>query len=135
MEALKKFKVLGINTDVTKCECCGKENLKKTVAILDRDHEVINYFGVNCAAAVDKYDTLKAAAEAKKEINAAVKSHAEQIKSWGRHLWKILKNEFGATVSREGGLTIKINCTQEQYDRNWAAYLATENKNKFKPLR
>ncbi len=43
------MKILGINDDVTVCECCGKKNLKKTV-VLDRDGEVLHY-GTDCAAA------------------------------------------------------------------------------------
>jgi hypothetical protein len=42
------FKILGISDDVTGCDCCGKSNLKKTVA-LDHEGAVVHY-GVDCAA-------------------------------------------------------------------------------------
>lgn len=42
------MKVLGINDDVTTCECCGKTNLKKTVVLATETGEV--HYGVNCAA-------------------------------------------------------------------------------------
>jgi hypothetical protein len=42
------FKILGISDDVTVCGCCGKSNLKKTVA-LDHDGAVVHY-GTDCAA-------------------------------------------------------------------------------------
>jgi hypothetical protein len=41
-------KILGINDDVTTCECCGKSNLKKTVVLNITD--AIVHYGVNCAA-------------------------------------------------------------------------------------
>lgn len=49
------FRVLGINDDVCTCECCGKQNLKCTVAlsVLDADGndsgEIVRY-GRDCAA-------------------------------------------------------------------------------------
>lgn len=43
------FKILGINDDVTTCECCGKVNLKKTV-VLSMNGEGEVHYGVNCAA-------------------------------------------------------------------------------------
>jgi hypothetical protein len=43
------FKILGINDEVTTCECCGKTNLKKTV-VLSMNGEGEVHYGVNCAA-------------------------------------------------------------------------------------
>ena len=42
------FTLLGIVDDVTTCDCCGKKNLKRTVA-LDKDGDVFHY-GTTCAA-------------------------------------------------------------------------------------
>jgi ribosome-binding protein aMBF1 (putative translation factor) len=42
------LKILGITDERTACECCGRDNLKKTVA-LDKDGVVV-YFGTECAA-------------------------------------------------------------------------------------
>jgi hypothetical protein len=42
------IKILGICDDRTDCECCGKSNLKRTVA-LDFDGGV-RYYGTDCAA-------------------------------------------------------------------------------------
>lgn len=41
-------KVLGINNEVTTCDCCGRSNLKKTVVIGDECGE--RRYGVVCAA-------------------------------------------------------------------------------------
>lgn len=43
------WKVLGVTEDRNVCECCGKQNLKKTVA-LENEAGEIRYMGVNCAA-------------------------------------------------------------------------------------
>ena len=66
---LKQIKVLGYTTDFNSCDCCGKENLKGTISILDLTTDVVLHFGTTCAVKADKYDTLNAFNEAKKEIN------------------------------------------------------------------
>jgi hypothetical protein len=43
------MKVLGINDDVTTCECCGRPNLKATV-VLETEHGDIRHYGRDCAA-------------------------------------------------------------------------------------
>lgn len=42
------YRILGINDDVTTCECCGKSGLKCTVVLTDGEHEVA--YGRDCAA-------------------------------------------------------------------------------------
>lgn len=42
-------KILGINDDVTTCECCGRTGLKKTV-VLDIEGVGIVHYGSDCAA-------------------------------------------------------------------------------------
>lgn len=46
---MMKYKVLGTTDDRTSCDCCGREDLKSTVALEDEDGEVV-YFGCVCAA-------------------------------------------------------------------------------------
>lgn len=43
------MKILGINDDVTTCECCGRTNLKSTV-VIEIDDEAVVHFGRDCAA-------------------------------------------------------------------------------------
>jgi hypothetical protein len=43
------FKVLGTTDEITTCDCCGRKNLKCTVA-LDKDGEIVHY-GRDCAGA------------------------------------------------------------------------------------
>lgn len=42
------MRILGINDDVTTCECCGKSNLKCTVVLTNGEGEV--HYGRDCAA-------------------------------------------------------------------------------------
>lgn len=42
------YKLLGINDDVTTCECCGKSDLKCTVVMTNGEGEV--HYGRQCAA-------------------------------------------------------------------------------------
>lgn len=49
------FKILGITDERTECECCGKTNLKCTVALEFTDAEGnatgdVTYYGRDCAA-------------------------------------------------------------------------------------
>lgn len=43
------YTILGTTADTTNCDCCGKANLKMTVALRDSEGEVV-YFGRACAA-------------------------------------------------------------------------------------
>ena len=42
------YRILGINDDVTTCECCGKSGLKCTVVLTDGERELA--YGRDCAA-------------------------------------------------------------------------------------
>lgn len=76
----KKFKIRGIDKDFNMCECCGKENLKSTVVIENLIDGSIMHFGSTCAYNANKYDSLDAAKEAKKEIQNEIKWHDSLIK-------------------------------------------------------
>lgn len=43
------FAVLGINDDVTTCECCGRSGLKRTVVLSSESTGIVHY-GTDCAA-------------------------------------------------------------------------------------
>jgi hypothetical protein len=42
------MKILGINNEVTTCECCGRTNLKRTVVLASDNGQV--HYGTECAA-------------------------------------------------------------------------------------
>lgn len=44
-----KFKLLGIVDEVTTCDCCGKKNLARTVALETEGGDVV-YYGTTCAS-------------------------------------------------------------------------------------
>jgi hypothetical protein len=119
--SFKKIQVLGITTDFNSCDCCGKENLKKTVTILDLSSGIEGHFGVVCAAAIDKYDTLDAAKEAKKEISKAVRKHDDKIQSAHRLAYNTLRKVFG--VVRIADNAVKVNCDEITYNNCFEAAL------------
>ena len=47
---MQDVKLLGINDDVTTCECCGKSGLKKTVVIELGDCGSVVHYGTQCAS-------------------------------------------------------------------------------------
>lgn len=69
--------VLGINEDVTTCECCGKAGLKLTVILSNGDGEV--YFGRDCAARAiaGKYGRKKTAETMEKMAREADRARME----------------------------------------------------------
>lgn len=68
-------KFLGNTDDVTTCECCGKQNLKSTVALSINDADPV-YYGVTCAARALALDAKYIKAEARKADRA--REDAEQ---------------------------------------------------------
>lgn len=67
---LMKYEYLGTTDEVTTCDCCGKTNLKNTVAIRDLDEGEVLHFGVTCAARALKVqvaDVKKGAADADRQ--------------------------------------------------------------------
>ena len=48
--ALRTFKFLGNTDEVDTCDCCGRKDLKSTVALENLDTGDVVHFGVVCAA-------------------------------------------------------------------------------------
>lgn len=95
------MRVLGINDEVTTCECCGKSNLKRTVVLSTGEGEV--HYGTECAARAlgqSKQDTVKAARtaergriqEAYRDVVRAANSHMAAYNAW-------LEKTYGDTKS------------------------------------
>jgi hypothetical protein len=64
---------LGTTDDVTTCECCGRTNLKNTVALLMGEADEPVFYGVVCAAKalrISAKDVRKGARDADKERRA-----------------------------------------------------------------
>lgn len=97
---LKEIKLLGYTTDFNVCDCCGKENLRGTIAIMDLTHEVVLHFGTTCAVKADKYDTLEAYNKAKKEINSAIRN----IEHYKQFAWQV-RRKLNIAESKIDALT------------------------------
>lgn len=97
---LKEYRILGYTTDFNVCDCCGKEDLKGTIAILAVNYDVVLHFGTTCAAKADKYDSIDAARKAKREINSIVKEFADMEKcaaGWATKYSKELRLNLALT--------------------------------------
>jgi hypothetical protein len=90
------FRILGICDEVNACECCGKSDLQKTVAILNTETGTIGYFGSSCAMQPAKCFGFE-----KSEMNRALRDFksAQQI-LWGKAR-RIYKERGGKMVPRE----------------------------------
>lgn len=44
-----KFKIVGVVDDITICDCCGKKNLHRTIALENEDGSILHY-GTTCAS-------------------------------------------------------------------------------------
>ena len=74
-EQAKVNKILGINDEVTTCECCGRINLKHTVVIsFDGGSTVGGHFGCVCASKI-----MKTSAKATKEAAKSAQDEADRI--------------------------------------------------------
>ena len=75
-------KFLGNTDEVTTCDCCGRKELKGTVALSIDESEPV-YYGVVCAARALKTD----AKTVRKESNAAdaVKAESERKARYAEH--------------------------------------------------
>ena len=71
-------RVLGTTEEVTVCDACGREDLKKTVAIAlcdcDGNELAIEYYGVVCASHIAKRSTKDIISEARQADLAKYKA-------------------------------------------------------------
>lgn len=72
----RSVRFLGTTDDVTTCECCGKKDLKSTVAISIDDGDAM-YFGVTCAAHALRRDARHVRGESRKADRAREAAEAK----------------------------------------------------------
>lgn len=60
-------KIIGINDEQTSCDCCGREDLKKTVIVQFEDSDAVQRYGVVCASKM----LGRSADDLRKEANKA----------------------------------------------------------------
>lgn len=74
---LEVTKVLGTTDEVTTCDCCGRQGLKKTVALLLPGSDSPVFYGVTCAAVAQRR-TIKEIRTEAREADLA-KARAAQL--------------------------------------------------------
>ena len=52
---MTEVKILGITDEITTCGCCGRNGLKKTIALEIGESNVPTYYGTQCAANALRY--------------------------------------------------------------------------------
>jgi hypothetical protein len=69
------MRILGINDDVTTCECCGKSGLKCTIVLTNDEGEV--HYGRDCAAraVAGKWGRPKTAAKIEQDARNIAAGH------------------------------------------------------------
>lgn len=105
MTNAKLMKCLGTDDSVNSCDCCGRDNLKATVAFETESGDVV-YFGVVCAAKASGKSSVSIRAEARvaDNVKAAAaraeshKKHAEHMAKWEAYLIKATGGIFDGKV-------------------------------------
>jgi hypothetical protein len=108
----KMAKALGIDDSINTCDCCGKTNLKCTVAILLDCGEIVHY-GRTCA--------MRNTGKAAPVIAAEIKAHeaaklADAREEWNRHPAKAAREARYAERPRDmiGKIAADFVCDVEQ---------------------
>jgi len=98
---MNKYTYLGTSDEVTTCDCCGKSELKSTVAISDDDAGETVYFGSTCAAKALKVQL----ADVKRGTAAADRAKEEAKRAAQEVLYRAEMVRWKAyLVEKTGGL-------------------------------
>ena len=103
----RQFKILGICDNMNSCDCCGKTDLQKTVAIENCETGSIGYFGTSCAMQPSKCFGFE-----KREINSALSHFKAKSIAYYSKVSRIYKERGGKRI-------------QVEYDKNsygWPLY-------------
>lgn len=80
------MKILGINNEVTTCECCGRINLKRTVVLASENDQV--HYGTECAARAMKCDKKDVEKGLRTAERAKAKEEARQRQNASNEAWE-----------------------------------------------
>lgn len=89
---IRRFKILGVCDNINECDCCGKTELQKTVAIENLENGEIKYFGTTCAMQPAKGFEFE-----KKEMNKVIsdfKRKQQRVWSKARVIYKAEGGKF-----------------------------------------
>lgn len=103
-----KYKVLGIGDDVTECGCCGRQGLKRTVALEYLSGESVGEVirvGVDCASILlSRSGRNRSAASIKNEAESAERAKVEAAQRVEREVqWK-LQNRISSDLGQANGV-------------------------------
>jgi hypothetical protein len=100
--AARRFRILAIVDDVNACECCGRSELLRTVAIENTETGEIKYFGTTCAMQPAKGFQIE-----KAEMKQALRDlETRQLKAKRERNEKIFEKAFAwrdAEYTKRGG--------------------------------
>lgn len=85
------MKILGINDDVTTCECCGRTNLKATV-VLETEHGDIRHYGRDCAARSLTGDNKSAAVKSVETLAKGISYARQWLHATPAHTARVVFN-------------------------------------------
>jgi hypothetical protein len=98
--AARQFRILGITDNINSCDCCGKQNLQKTVAIENCETGETGHFGTTCAMQPSKCFGFE-----KSEMARALSDYKrEQEIIWAKTRF-LYKTKGGKMVSYDDRLT------------------------------
>lgn len=105
MTNAKLIKCLGTDDSVNSCDCCGRSDLKSTVAFETESGEVL-YFGFVCAAKASGKSSVSIRAEARIADDAKIeaarvqseKEHAVRQEKWVAYLISATGGIFNGNV-------------------------------------
>lgn len=95
---------LGTSDDVTTCDCCGRSDLKSTVAL--EIEEAVVHFGVTCAAKALKVGVkeIRQGTRGADLAAAELKRAADKVESDAEHArWSAFLNEHAPSVPVDWG--------------------------------
>lgn len=115
--ATKSLRILGITDEKTECECCGKANLKCTVAIehLDGDGNgtgSIMYYGRDCAARTMYGSNKSGNVAAVESVAKAIEYAKKWLRATEKHTAKVVANAIRVrftAVHECGEFALKFN--------------------------
>lgn len=81
------WKFLGSDDSVNSCDCCGRSELKATIALESLATGEVVHYGINCAASALKQTAkeVKASTKSADEVKAAAKRVADKAAADAHH--------------------------------------------------
>lgn len=105
---MRRFRVLGTTDSAAGCDCCGRRNLKRYVALLDLEAGDVLFYGTGCAARAEGLPASRITSEAKAADAlrvAALRAVARFAAGAAEAIYRQWAIAQGATVDRFGNVT------------------------------